>query len=91
MYTKNTTITNDTGLHARPASDFVRLATQYDSKIYIGKAENDVKLDAKSIVMILALALKKGTVVEISADGSDEKQAVDALIGLIESGFPEDD
>ncbi len=89
MYAKKTQIINRTGLHARPASDFVKAAKQYTSKITIKRAEDETGANAKSIVLLLSLGLTKGTQVEISAQGEDEQAAVEALVALIEEGFGE--
>lgn len=89
MYSKKTTIQNRTGLHARPASDFIGCASKFKSKIVIKKISDDEEANAKSIVMLLSLALGQGEEVEISAKGEDEVEAVDALISLIDSKFGE--
>lgn len=87
MYTKNVTIVNASGLHARPASEFVTTAKRYSSAIKIRRIAEEKPTNAKSIVMLLAMGLMKDTEVEISASGEDEKEAVDTLVSLIESGF----
>jgi phosphocarrier protein len=90
MRSKFATIINPTGLHARPASDFVISAGKFESEILIGKLSNpDMKADAKSIIMLLSMGLVQGDEVEITASGADEEEAVNALVGLIESGFGE--
>lgn len=89
MYSKKTTIQNRTGLHARPASDFIGCASKFKSKIVIKKISDNEEANAKSIVMLLSLALGQGEEVEISAKGEDEVEAVDALIALINSKFGE--
>jgi phosphocarrier protein len=91
MYTKTTTIQNTTGLHARPASDFIALATKFESYIVIRRkdGDEDEEGNAKSIVNVLALGLSQGEEVEIEANGSDEQKAVDSLIALIDSKFGE--
>lgn len=89
MCSKETTIRNESGLHARPASEFVKCANGFESKVLIGRANGDTPVNAKSIVMLLALALCKGTQVIIRADGPDEQLAVDTLAALIDSGFSE--
>lgn len=89
MYSKKTTIQNRTGLHARPASDFIGCASKFKSKIVIKKISDDEEANAKSIVMLLSLALGQGEEVEISAKGEDEVEAVDALVSLIDSKFGE--
>ena len=89
MYAKETKIINKSGLHARPASDFVKAAGQFDSKIEIKKVGSDNIANAKSIVFLLSMGLGQGTEVELMAEGLDEKEAVDTLAALIESGFGE--
>lgn len=90
MTQREITIWNQTGLHARPATEFVSLAKTFVSQITLCKSGTDRKsVNAKSILMVLAEGCGAGTVVEIAADGPDETQAVDALIRLIESGFGE--
>ncbi len=90
MVTKQTSIINKTGLHARPASDFVLKAKGFESKITIRNLdENGEAVNAKSIVRLLAEGMGQGTRVEIAAEGPDEQQAVEALVALIETGFGE--
>lgn len=91
MYTRQTAIINQTGLHARPASDFVTEAKKYTSKITIRNLsdQNAEAVNAKSIVRILSEGMGPGTNVEISAEGEDETAAVDSLVALIDSGFGE--
>lgn len=90
MYKQKTKIINPTGLHARPASDFVAMAKNFTSKIKIDDLTNDdLPANAKSIIMLLSLGLVQGTDVEISAEGEDEEAAVRSLVELIESGFGE--
>ena len=86
MYKLKTTVINNSGLHARPASKFVNLAKNYESEITIRRMDEDGdEVDAKSIVFLLSLGIGKGTEVEISAKGDDEREAVDALVALVES------
>jgi len=81
------TINCSEGLHARPADQFVRLAKRFQSVIEIAK---DGKLvDGKSILSILTLAAEQGSELTIRASGDDAEQAVEALVGLIESNFAE--
>lgn len=89
MYKKTTKILNKSGLHARPASDFVKEAGKFSSKITIRRLDEDEEANAKSIVFLLSLGVGQGVEVEISAKGDDEQQAVDSLVALIESGFGE--
>lgn len=91
MYKRSTTVVNKTGLHARPASIFVNKATSFDSTITITNLSlsNPKTVNAKSIISILSLGMRKGSKVEIAADGKDEVNAVDSLINLINTGFGE--
>ncbi|MBS1479050.1 MAG: HPr family phosphocarrier protein [Angelakisella sp.] len=92
MYQRKTTIINRTGIHARPASVFVNEAKKFQSNITICNLslnEQNNTANAKSIIKVLTLALSQGSEVEVSAEGVDEKEAVDVLIELIDSGFGE--
>jgi phosphocarrier protein HPr len=81
-------IRNRLGLHARAAAKFVHTATRYSSQI---KVTRDGKtMDGKSIMGILLLAAGAGTTVVISADGTDESAAIDALCQLVNGGFGEE-
>lgn len=70
-----------TGLHARPAAMFVQEANKFSSEIFVEK--NEKKVNAKSIMGIMSLAISTGTEVVISAEGSDSEQAVEALSALV--------
>ena len=87
MVSKVITITNATGLHARPASMFVQTAGKYKSKIEVVKG--DARLNAKSIMGIMSGGIAQGTTVTIEADGEDEQEALDALVALVQSNFGE--
>ena len=90
MVSKQTTIINATGLHARPASVFVSEAKKFESNVTIKNVDKDsAPVNAKSIMMILAAGLGTGTKIEIACDGAVEQAALDALIALVESGFGE--
>lgn len=88
MVTKQVVFINKTGLHARPASDFVMLAKKYESKITICK-EGGEPVNAKSVVRLLAEGIGKGTKAELAAEGPDEAEAIEALADLVASGFGE--
>ena len=81
------TINCSEGLHARPADQFVRLAKRLQSVIEIAK--DGKRVDGKSILSILTLAAEQGSELTIRASGDDAEQAVEALVGLIESDFAE--
>ncbi|GIQ67465.1 HPr family phosphocarrier protein [Xylanibacillus composti] len=70
-----------TGLHARPAALFVQEANKFSAEIFVEKG--DKKVNAKSIMGIMSLAISSGTEVEISAEGADAEQAVAALVDLV--------
>ena len=89
MIEKSIVITNNTGLHARPAAEFVQVATKFKSKIKVSKAGHEV--DARSIVSVLSLGVGKGTEITLKAEGEDEQAAINALVALIQSNFGEGD
>jgi phosphocarrier protein HPr len=87
LYSREVTVVNQLGLHARAAARFVHLATRFHAQIRVGR---DTKImDGKSIMGILLLAAARGTTLTISADGADEREAVEALAQLVASGFGE--
>ncbi|MGG4446761.1 HPr family phosphocarrier protein [Brevibacillus porteri] len=65
------------GLHARPATLFVKVAASFSSEIGLNKDEK--KVNAKSIIGVMSLAVSKGQSVVLTADGADTEQALDAL------------
>ncbi len=87
MYAKKTAIMNKTGLHARPAAEFVAAAGKFKSRITLKRMDNNKEANVKSIVFVLSLGLAKGTEVEIAAIGEDEVEAVDTLVNLLETGL----
>ena len=88
MFQQNVTVKNKTGLHARPAALFVQTANKFRSEVFIEKEGK--KVNAKSIMGVMSLAVSQGTPIIVSAQGDDEKEAVNKLIELIESKFGED-
>ena len=87
MLTREVTINNQGGLHARPATFFIQKANEFKSSIWIEK--EDRKVNAKSLLGVLSLGIVKGTSVNLVADGSDEKEALNTLAALIASDFSE--
>jgi phosphocarrier protein HPr len=78
-------VRSETGLHARPAAAFVRMASGYASRIRLeNMSMGRPAVDARSITAILSAGVEKGHVVRITADGWDEDQAVIALAELLE-------
>ncbi|WP_213816464.1 dihydroxyacetone kinase phosphoryl donor subunit DhaM [Glaciihabitans sp. dw_435] len=74
---------NPEGLHARPAAEFVRLASTFDARVVING------VDAKSLLRIMSLGLGSGATVEVTATGPQASEAVSALTALVNSGFGE--
>lgn len=87
MFVKDVQVQNQVGLHARPATFFIQKANEYKSSIWVEKEER--RVNAKSLLGVLSLGIVGGTDIRIIADGADEKQAVDGLIDLVDSGFAE--
>jgi phosphocarrier protein HPr len=88
MTSQEVTLVNQLGMHARAAAKFVHLATRFTARVRVGREHRE--MDGKSIMGILLLAAARGSTITISADGSDERDAVDALVALVQSGFGED-
>ncbi len=80
-------VTNQLGLHARPASQIAREAQAFAAKISI--AGQGQSVDAKSILDILTLSAAMGSTLEIRASGTDAAQAVDRLLELFAAKFGE--
>lgn len=84
---REVTIVNPLGLHARPASQFVRLAGKFDAQIEV--ANDSMAVNGKSIMGVMMLAAECGSVLRIRAEGRDAEEAVNALADLVERGFGE--
>lgn len=78
---KNVVVKLKTGLHARPAALFVQEANKYAAEIFVHKGEK--KVNAKSIMGIMSLAISTNTEIKISAEGNDAKEAVQALSDIV--------
>ncbi len=85
MISKDVTVKNQVGLHARPATFFIQKANEYKASVWVEK--NERKVNAKSLLGVLSLGITKGTEIKLIADGTDEEAAVDGLIELITSDF----
>lgn len=88
MLKKEITIINKLGLHARAAAKFVSLASSFSSDI--GLARDNKRVNGKSIMGVMMLAASKGTILELSAEGSDEALAMERLEELIQNRFGEE-
>lgn len=87
MITKSVTITNQVGLHARPATFFIQKANEFRCSIWVEK--DDRKVNAKSLLGVLSLGIVCDTEINLIADGADEQEAVDTLSELVNSRFEE--
>lgn len=85
MYSSEVMVRNQVGLRTRPATFFIQKANEFKATIWVEKEER--RVNAKSLLGVLSLGITGGTTIKISADGSDEKEAVDGLVNLVESGF----
>ena len=81
-------IQNRLGLHARPAAEFVKLASRFRADVWVEKDELEV--NGKSIMGVMMLAAEAGASIRIRAAGSDAENAVDSLTELVLSGFSEE-
>jgi len=81
-------IRNRLGLHARAAARFVHTASRFRSRVTAGR--DGRVMDGKSILGILLLSASQGTAIDVSAEGDDEQQAIEALAALVEGGFGEE-
>ncbi len=87
MLSREVTIKNNVGLHARPATFFIQKANSYKSAIWVER--EDRRINAKSLLGVLSLGIVKGMNITIIADGADEEEAVEGLAALIDTGFTE--
>ena len=85
MISREVTITNSIGLHARPATFFIQKANAYKASIWVEK--EDRRVNAKSLLGVLSLGVAQGMNIRLIAEGQDEVEALEALEALINSGF----
>jgi phosphotransferase system HPr (HPr) family protein len=85
MVDRTFTMIRKEGLHARPAALFTRIASAFDSDIFLIK--DGERANAKSLLSILALGIFEGTTFTVQADGPDEREALDRIAHLIETDF----
>lgn len=81
MVSKKFKITNETGVHARLATSLVNLCMLYSSNLVLNAMKR--KVDFKSIMGVMSLGIYSGTIIEVIAEGSDEKEALDAIASKI--------
>jgi phosphocarrier protein HPr len=80
-------IVNPLGMHARPASELVKLASRFKSTVELRK--DDLAVNGKSILGVMMLAAECGSSITIKTDGEDAEQAMSALLALVADGFHE--
>lgn len=89
MIEREAKIVNPLGMHARPAAEFVKIATRFASKVDVRR--DALSVNGKSIMGVMMLAAEQGSSLVIRAEGADAEQAMDALCALVAAGFNEMD
>lgn len=87
MIEKKVTIINNAGLHTRPAATIVKIAAQFESEFFILK--DGLNINGKSIIGVMTLAAAKGSELELSFEGTDEKKMAEAILDYFNRGFDE--
>lgn len=88
MVSKTLVIKNAQGLHMRPAGILTKEMTAFNSEVTIVK--NGEKINAKSIMHVMAACIKYGAEIQVECEGEDEQAALDKFVELVESGFGEE-
>ena len=88
MISRDFTISNKLGLHARPSAQLTQAASRFSSDIHISRGAR--RVNAKSIMGVMMLAAGQGSTVTVEAEGEDAEQAVQAIGQLIDDGFGEE-
>lgn len=88
METRNLTIVNKLGLHARAAAAFVQTASKFASDVWVEK--DGLEVNGKSIMGLMMLAAEKGSSVNVRAEGKDSIEAMNSLEDLVAKGFGEE-
>lgn len=88
MVERTFTLTNASGLHARPASALVRMVQQFPgTEVFVKKGEREAS--GRSLLSVLGLGISKGDAITIRCEGPQETEALAALTELVEGGFGE--
>ena len=87
MVSQKVIVSNASGIHARPAGELVKVAGKCSSKVFIVVGEK--KIVAKSILNIMAAAIKCGTEIEIQCEGETEVEDLETVVAVIKSGLGE--
>ncbi|SFB82814.1 HPr family phosphocarrier protein [Butyrivibrio sp. YAB3001] len=85
MVSQKITVTNEQGMHMRPATLFCQAMTPFSSSVKVNF--NGTSFDGKSVMMLMAACIKCGSEIEIECDGPDEADALKKAIELVESGL----
>lgn len=88
MITKEIAVLNKLGIHARPAAQFVRVASRFQADVTVEK--DDERVDGKSIMGLMMLAVGCGARITVTTDGADEAEAMAAIEELVAGKFGED-
>ena len=88
MIIRDVTIKNRAGIHARPAALIVKTASRFKSEIYIEKDDN--RVNGKSIMGIITLGAGYNAKLQVTAEGDDEGEAIEAIVRLFENRFEEE-
>lgn len=84
------TVKHEVGLHARPAAVFAKTAQSFKADITVKNVTRDTQpVNAKSVINLFKIAVSRGHSIHLTANGSDEEDALAALVGLIENNFGE--
>ena len=89
MVEAETEIVNRLGLHARAAAKLVHLASSFEAEVLL--SADGLEVDAKSILGVLLLAATQGMSIHVRCSGTDETEALDALLELVAGRFEEDE
>lgn len=87
MMERDARIVNPLGMHARPAAEFVKVASRFKSAVEVRK--DDLAVNGKSIMGVMMLAAECGSSLTIKTDGEDAEAAMHALLALVADGFHE--
>lgn len=87
MIEKTVTIINKAGMHTRPASNIVKIASRYKSDFFIIK--NGYSINGKSIIGVMTLAAEQGSTLTLRFEGEDEEKSAKEVIKFFEEGFGE--
>jgi phosphocarrier protein HPr len=88
MISQDVEIINKLGLHARPAAQLVKTASNFEAEIYFKKGSLEV--NGKSIMGVMMLAAEKGAIITITCDGPDAKEAMTAVVKVFQAKFGEE-